>query len=80
MESKKLVINLDKHFNKTMINLEQVRDDLMSIIRLVRYSDPKSWKVGQSGGQDSYAGLPAIMRTIDTELKKRGINLIEETK
>jgi len=55
-------------------------DDLMSIIRLVRYSDPKSWKVGRSGGQDSYAGLPDIMRTIDTELKKIGINLMEETK
>lgn len=59
---------------------QRIIDDLMKIIRLVRYSDSKSWKVGQSGGQDSYVGLPHIMRTIDTELKKIGINLTEDVK
>jgi hypothetical protein len=58
---------------------QRIIDDLMEIIRLVRYSNPKSWKVGNCGGQDSYAGLPHIMRTIDTELLKKGISL-EATK
>lgn len=56
---------------------QRIIDDLMEIIRLVRYSDPKSWKVGNCGGQDSYAGLPHIMRTIDTELLKKGISILE---
>jgi len=56
---------------------EKTIDNLLSIIKLIRYSDSKSWKVGQSGGQDSYFGQPYIMRVIDTELKKIGINLME---
>ena len=56
------------------------RDDLLALIKLIRYSDSRSWKVGQSGGQDSYLGQPDIMRVIDTELKKIGINLMEKTK
>jgi len=53
-------------------------DDLLAIIKLIRHSDSSSWKVGQSGGQDSYFGQPHIMRVIDTELKKIGINLTED--
>lgn len=59
---------------------EKTIDNLLAIIKLIRYSDSKSWKVGQSGGQDSYVGLPDIMRTIDAELKKIGINLMENGK
>ena len=68
----------DNEYKKLFV--ETKGDDLLSIIKLIRYSDSKSWKVGQSGGQDSYVGQPDIMRVIDTGLKKIGINLMEKTK